>query len=268
MESNNQDRHILRDLALIYIALAHSTDQDLDDAEVDTIGRRLHAWQTEATSETVLGAIREALEAYVDGGGAAGVDRAVEQIRNTLSVDLRQRIVDDLVEVAMADDKFLSEESTFIEQLTKAWGVHVNDRPDEDGRKWSILSQDGRTGEWTPLHDLALVYTTLAHSTDDDLSIDEVSAITEKLREWMPDAKEVDVLNVVQEAMQAYSQGPDKRVFAESVEAVRKFVPEHQRPALLADLRYVAEADGEMLEQERALIERLSKAWEVAAEES
>ena len=46
---------------------------------------------------------------------------AVASTRETVPPALRQTVLDDLVAVAMADDKFLYEESTFIEQLARAW---------------------------------------------------------------------------------------------------------------------------------------------------
>ncbi|MEX1054417.1 MAG: hypothetical protein WED81_00200, partial [Rhodothermales bacterium] len=66
MQSQGNRTTIQRDLALIYIALAHSTDQELSGPEVDAISKRLRAWQTHATQETVLSAIKDALGAYTE----------------------------------------------------------------------------------------------------------------------------------------------------------------------------------------------------------
>ena len=51
MESESPKR-ILRDLALIYIALAHGTDQNLDDTEMDIISRRLQDVQAGVSQGT------------------------------------------------------------------------------------------------------------------------------------------------------------------------------------------------------------------------
>lgn len=255
---------MLRDLALIYLALAHSTDASLEQIEVDTIADRLRPWQDSAAAESLTGAVKDALDLYVREDADREVHAAVARIQEACSPERRQTIIEDLIEVAMADDRFLYKESSFIGELAQAWEVHLHTRPEEEDRKWSILNQDGETDAWTPVHDMALVYLTFAHSTDNDLSTHEVAAITEKMSEWLPDAKEVDVLNIVQAAIQVYAQGPDGRVFAESVEALKKFVPEHQRGALLADLRYVAEADGQVLEREHQMIARLAHAWNLS----
>lgn len=263
MEAQGKERSILRDLALIYIALAHSTDQDLSEAEVETISRRLRAWQTQVAQETVLSAIKDALEDYTQESAHPEVERAVRRVRDELDHEQREMIVDDLTEIAMADDKFLHEEGSFIGDLARAWDVHTN-QPVGADTPWTVLIGRSKNG-WSPLHDLALVYLHLAHRTDDDLDTDEIDTIAEKLNEWAPGVGEDQVLNVVQGAMHAYVQGPDKRVFEDSVESLKKSVPEHQRPALLSDLQQIAQSDGEISAEEEKVIDRLTKAWSVGA---
>lgn len=263
MEAQGKSRPILRDLALLYIAMAHSTDQELSEPEVQSISERLRAWQTQATEETVLSSIKDALEDYTHERAHTEVERAIKRVREELDDDLRRRIVVDLTEIALADDKFLYAEGSFIGELARAWGVHIND---DDTGPWSILNGNGNgNGEehagWSPVHDLALVYLEIVHGTDADIRESEVDAIARKLHEWLPDAEDEDVLKVVHAAMQAYVQGPDKRLFEDSVENLKKVVPPHQRTALLADLNYVARSDGGMSENEQALIERLARAW-------
>lgn len=268
MEAQGKKRSILRDLALLYIAMAHSTDQDLSEPEVQMISLRLRAWQTQATEETVLSAIKDALEDYTHERAHAEVERAVKRVRDELDPNMRRNIVEDLTEIALSDDKFLHSEGSFIGDLARAWDVRSTD---DETRPWSVLNGNGNGDEhvgWSPVHDLALVYLEIVHGTDDDIRDSEVDAIANKLREWLPDAKDADVLKVVREAMEAYVQGPDKRLFDESVDALRKVVPEHQRGALLADLNYVAEADGEVSEKERAMIAKLSAAWDIELSDS
>lgn len=261
MELKLQDPRTLRDLALIYIALTDSTDQDMADSEVEVVARRLQAWQTEAPFDGLRHAVREAAAAYAGNGSAQAVEEAIDHLREAVPAEAqRQAILEDLVDVALADDRFLHEESTFIERLARQWDVRLNDSSPEDARKWSILSQDTRTGDWTAVHDLALLYLMLADS-DDDLSTREVTAITEKLNEWLPDAKEIDVLAIVQQAIQVYTEEPQHRPLADAVDAIGRFLPEHQRTALLADLHYVARADGVLLEREQFVIEQIARIW-------
>ncbi len=263
MEAQGKSRPILRDLALLYIALAHSTDQDLSEPEVQTISARLRAWQTQATEETVLSAIKDALEDYTHERAHAEVERAVKRVRDELDGTLRQKIVVDLTEIALSDDKFLYAEGSFIGELARAWDVHVTD---EDARPWSVLNGNGNDADhpgWSPVHDLALIYFEIVHGTDDDVRESEVDAVVKKIREWLPDADDSGVLKVVHEAMHAYVQRPDKRLFEDSVNSLRKVVPAHQRSALLADLHFVARADGSISEKEQAMIDKLAAAWDI-----
>lgn len=268
METQGKRRSILRDLALIYVSLAHSTDQDLSEAEVEVISQRLRAWQTDATEETVLSAIKDALEDYTHERAREGVERAVRRIRDELDDDMRRTIVTDLTDIALADDKFLHTEGYFIGELARAWDVRLTDDDDEHPESWSILNGNRNENGWTALHDLALVYLEIAHSTDDDIVESEVDAIARKIHEWLPNAGESEIQKIVRDAMHAYVQGPDKRLLEDSVETLKKVVPPHQRAPLLADLNYVARADGRVTEKERAMIDRLTKAWNVELSES
>ena len=263
-------QHLLRDLALIYLTLAHGTDEDLTDDEVDTIADELHEWQEEMRQESVLSAIKGALALYEREDALDQVNAAIQGVHERLSEEDRQLILDDLVEIAMADGRYMHEESTFIGELADAWDVSAGeeDRGHWASSAWTVLQNEGPAESWTPVHDLALIYLTLAYETDKDLDEDEVDAITAKISEWIPGAENEDVLGVVREVMETYVQGPRRRVFAESVDAVGEVVPQHQHEALLADLRYVAEADGVILDAERRIIRDLADAWGLPAEEA
>ena len=265
MERAIDSEQILKDLALIYISLAHSTDEDLSDSESDTIAERLQSWQADAPDEALEQAVEQALRDYVKDDAVERVGAAVRSVRDNMDPEMRRHILDDLMDIALADDKFLYKESSFIAELAEAWDVHPRRRPNRDGRTWNIVTEEELTEEmWTPIHDLAYIYLTVAHRTDDRLSGSEVEAITAKLGEWLPDAKWNDVLQVVKDALKVYVQEPEERLFEESINAVEKSVPEHQREALLQDLYYVAHADGELIEREQAMIDQLSGAWDVA----
>jgi uncharacterized tellurite resistance protein B-like protein len=261
METPNLERTILRDLALIYIALAHGADQDLEDVEVDAVAARLREWEAGALDATVLSSIKQALDEYVNDGEQSEVMAAARRVRLQTSREQRQQIVEDLVTIAMSDDKFLHAESRFIEELARLWDVHFAGATDGSDRTWSILGQDGHDEQWTPIHDLALVYLSVAHRSDNDLSDAEIEAIVQKISEWMPNAGDKDVRRIVQDAMTAYVQGPDKRLLDDSVSAVGRVVPEHQRASILADLQFVADADGVLLDREREMIDALARTW-------
>ncbi len=264
MEHDKNGRRILNHLALIYIALAHSTDDVLTNSEIDAIAERLRGWQ-DVASETVLSALKEALDIYVQDDAQERLQEAVDAVSLSIPTELRQAVLDDLMDIALADDKFLHKEGSFIGDLARAWDLHASVSSAEADQSWSILGGQKQEGNWTALHDLAIIYLTLAHQTDGDLSVAEAEAITAKLNEWVPDASEEEVRGVLKDAVTVYAQGPDQRVFTEAVEAVESFVPEHQRTALLEDLKFVAGADGNTIEAEHELITRLTRKWNLSS---
>ncbi len=167
----------------------------------------------------------------------------------------------DLTEIGKADHKFLYEEAQYIGELIAAWKVNLTDLVAESATMWSILGPGAGDDGWTPVHDLMLIYVTLAHGTDLTLSREEVEAIREKLGEWLPNADQGTVRRVLHDVMRVY-QDEHERTFDEAVEAVKATVPAYQREAILDDLRYIAYADGVLLVEERVMIEKLAEAWD------
>ena len=45
-------------------------------------------------------------------------------------------------------------------------------------------------------------------------------------------------------------------------------LPAYQRQAILEDLRYIADADGLLLIEERVMIEKIARAWDVVADDA
>lgn len=262
METESGENRVMHELAYIYIALAHGTDADLSEEEIDRIATSLRGWESD-TAQTVTSALKQALGDYIDDGSSERLDRAVAVVREAFPLNRRRDLMDDLMEIALADDRFLYRESSFIDRVRKGLGVMLDDEMAE-GNAWSIIGRPDESNQsWSPVHDLALIYVTLAHRSDADLADEEIEAIAVKLNEWVPELREDEVLRVVQDALSVYVQGPDKRMFTEAVESVGQRIPRHQLSALLSDLTFVAGADGQVLDQEQKLIEQLSRAWSI-----
>ncbi len=260
-------KRILRDLALIYIALAHGTDQSLDDPEMDIIARRLQEVQAGVSGGTVLRAVKDALDDYMQEDASQRLEHATERIRTSVPQSLRRRIVRDLTEIGKADDKFLYAEAQFIGDLIAAWKVNLTDLVPESASTWNILGAGpGVEVSWTPMHDLVLVYLTLAHRTDQSLSREEVKAIEQKMGEWLPNADEGVIERILHDVMRVY-QEDETRTLDEALAAVKAAVSPYQRAAILEDLRYIAHADGILLVEERVLIEKIAEAWECDSDE-
>ena len=233
-------KRVLRDLALIYIALAHGTDQNLDDAEMEIIVRRLQEVQAGVSQGTVLRAVKEALDDYTQDDARRRVDEAVQRLRVAVPQSLRRRILLDITEIGKADHKFLYKEAQYIGELIAAWKVNLTDLVAESATMWSILGPGAGDDGWTPVHDLMLIYVTLAHGADLTLSREEVEAIREKLGEWLPNADQGTVRRVLHDVMRVY-QDEHERTFDEAVEAVKATVPAYQREAIL-EISHFAEA--------------------------
>ncbi len=256
MEPTPARRSILNHLAYIYIALAHRTDDDISHDEVKAITQCLQQWE-DVSTVTVAAALKSALESYVNQVEDEHLDAALSGVKAALGPEERRKVLDDLSQVALADGRFLYEESAFIGRISRAWDVQTGlaeNLPAE--QPWSILPLDAGS-DWTLLHDLALIYVALARSSDERLSEEEAELIGRKLAEWAPDAPAPYTLEIVQTVVGA-SAG---RTFDEAVEAVRRGVPAHQLPALFDDLTSIASADGEVVDGEQALIRRLAAAW-------
>ncbi|HMB94041.1 MAG TPA: TerB family tellurite resistance protein [Rhodothermales bacterium] len=265
MDPLDQGENVLRDLALLYIALAHGTDQKLDPVEMDLVAQRLQDLQAGVGQGTVLHAIKEALDAYTQEDVQARIDSAILHLRQTVPPGLKARIIKDLTDIGKADDAFLYAEAAFIGELAEAWQLDAEGEA-HSNEAWSIfVAQHGAAG-WTPIHDLALIYVTLAHRTDEVLHRQEVDAILEKIGEWMPGAPPERLRRVWDEVLYTYEEQPEGRTLTDAVEAVSTTVPAHQRPAILADLQYIAQADGVLLVEERVLIERLAKTWGLSSD--
>ncbi|MFQ5569043.1 MAG: TerB family tellurite resistance protein [Rhodothermales bacterium] len=261
MESPSSEQRILRNLALIYIALAHGADQDLDDAEMDVIASRLHEAQSGVSDGTVLRAVKGALEDYTQEDAPQRIDQAVRHLREAAPPTLRRRILKDLTDIGKADDRFLFAEAGFIGQLMDAWKEDTTDATEDSDAMWSVFGPGHQAFGWTPIHDLVLIYVTLAHQTDDNLSRVEIEAIITKINEWLPNADEETLRHVLNDVLNVYAEESEEHTLDAAIEAVKEAVPAHQRAAVLDDLRYIANADGVLLVEERVMIEKLATAW-------
>jgi len=249
--------HLLDNLSVLYLALAYGVDEELDNAELDLMVERLGRWQDQAASGSILASIKRALSEFVNESSRANlIESAIVQLRTNCTPEQRALILDDLVSIAVADNKYLSEEGRFIQRIARGWDVH----PPEIGKPsfWSILNFSA--GEWSPIHDLAFVYLTVAHKPDNHIAVAEIEAISKKIKEWLPAAREEDVASLMQSVLKIYATSTDDERLVRAILSVKHALPSHQHAALLADLRYIANADGVMLVKERMLIERIAKA--------
>ncbi len=118
---------------------------------------------------------------------------------------------------------------------------------------------------WTHLHDIALVFLTLAYSTDADLANEEVDAISASIRKWRPNLTDHDVHEIVLEAASVFFESDAEKEFVHSVRALGEALKIEQRREVLEDVMRIAEADGVLLNSEQNLLSILATAWDIKA---
>jgi len=118
---------------------------------------------------------------------------------------------------------------------------------------------------WTHIHDIALVFLTLAYSTDSNLSDEEVDAISAAVRKWKPELSDQDVHEIVLEAASVFFESDAEKEFVQSVRAIGEALSVEQRRDVLEDVMRIAEADGVLLNSEQNLLSILASAWDIKA---
>jgi uncharacterized tellurite resistance protein B-like protein len=116
----------IHDLAIVYIALAHGSDRDLTQPEIDAISRKLGEWLPAALPSDVVVILSEALRVYADGPHPDVVDAAEARIREAVPAHQRDAIIGDLEYIAKADNVVLVEERAIIDRLARVWAGDEN----------------------------------------------------------------------------------------------------------------------------------------------
>ena len=80
----------------------------------------------------------------------------------------------------------------------------------------------------------------------------------------MPDQDDEAIRRVLREALAFYSAGPDQEALQQSVQTIREMMSAVHRLVLLDDLVFIAEADGEVNDIEKEMIDNLSPSWGVS----
>ncbi len=116
---------------------------------------------------------------------------------------------------------------------------------------------------WTPLHDMALLFLSLTHGTDADLDQREAEQQALHLSKWFPRAEQNVISQTLEEVMLTYA-GPSRDQMVETAaESLRQSLSENQRLGVLNDLAALASADGTIVTAEAAYIQRLATYWNV-----
>lgn len=116
---------LLHDLSLVYLVMAHATDNELTDGEIGVMIERLQEWQPELEEEEVRGVLREALQLYAEEPGRDALGASMSAIRKELPIVQRLAVLDDLTHIAEADGTVNEHEEQMLSTLSQAWGISV-----------------------------------------------------------------------------------------------------------------------------------------------
>ena len=123
MEPRIRDKDVLCDLALVYIALAHDTDNHLSSEEIEAITEKLGEWLPDADYEEVLQVVKDALREYAQHPERERFDESVESIQRAVPLHQRKVLLEDLQYIADSDGELLRPEQDLIDELAKAWDM-------------------------------------------------------------------------------------------------------------------------------------------------
>ncbi|MEM6989060.1 MAG: TerB family tellurite resistance protein [Myxococcota bacterium] len=114
------------------------------------------------------------------------------------------------------------------------------------------------------LKSLAFLFLTFGHSTDGQLSMDEMRALADRLKQRVPDVDLDDVAAVIKSAVADYKTLPtmaDKLGRAQThTDSLRGKATTEEVQHVLADLREIAGADGNISPEEEQFIANVAAA--------
>ncbi len=114
---------VLHDLAYIFLVLAHSTDDDLSDTELEVIFNKLREWEPGVPPDDVERILQDAMHVYSEGRDDHRLEVAIRSVRERLPREQRMAALNDLVKIANADGVFLDDEEDLINHLLGEWDV-------------------------------------------------------------------------------------------------------------------------------------------------
>jgi uncharacterized tellurite resistance protein B-like protein len=126
---------LLNDISLMYVVMAHSTDNELSEGEIDAMIDRLQEWQPDEGEERVRETIRDTLAYYSEEPREEELRASVQAVKEALPVIQRLTVLDDLAHIAEADGTFNQHERDMISMLSQAWdiGVRIDDEVPSNG---------------------------------------------------------------------------------------------------------------------------------------
>lgn len=116
-------------------------------------------------------------------------------------------------------------------------------------------------------HALAFLYLTVGQATDGTLTADEMRTLADKLKKRAPELSLEQLGVVLRETVATYKQAGTREQKLEQAKGhastLRDLVDEDMRRAIVDDLRAIAEADGNVSDEELAFIDQIATTMKV-----
>jgi uncharacterized tellurite resistance protein B-like protein len=257
--STNETWTRAHDLALLLITVGYSSEADLSNDEFDVVVESITEWRPDDTLEQVREIVFEAVSVFQTSDVDEEVARSIRSLKTSLSPAQREKALRNVMAVAEADGIIQDNERSLLIVLGDIWETGTTSN--------TLLSETDAEAEmapeWSVLHDICLVYIVLSHGSDGNLAKDELAAIESRLAYWQPELDEDGIRGILRDTLQFYSTGPSKEDISDSTDAVKEHLTKAQRVAVVNDLVYIGEIDGELSKYETDMIEQLAILWDV-----
>lgn len=113
----------LHDLALIYLALMHGADAEIDPSELSLMVEKLQEWYPKAEKSEIERVTNEVMLMYVSDSSQQMLETCVASVHQSLPKGQRIAILNDLADLASADGLIVPGEVSYIQHLAHRWGV-------------------------------------------------------------------------------------------------------------------------------------------------
>jgi len=114
------------------------------------------------------------------------------------------------------------------------------------------------------LHDLALLYLSLAQGADDELDPSETKEVAACLRRWQPDKDPALIDHVIRDVSLSFEEEATTEEVRAAVESLGENLSQELRQEILDDLAEIARADGLVLRQEKDFVQQIATTWGVS----
>ncbi len=230
--------HLLADLAYLYVAFAHGTDGVLTNAEMRTLATKLRGWAPSLGLDRLGELLRRIVGEYGVLSSALETEQmhsSAEQLGVCLGEAERARVLEDLRAIVAADERLVEREQQFITHVGECFERRRDPR----------------------LRACAVLYLVVGHAAD-GVDPQEMQAMAEQLRRWMPDASAGEAEQMLHETLallEPLSRDSERLALVRRCADRLAATTEQARlREVLGDLWRIAGVDGQIAAAEQRLI--------------